>query len=230
MYTAPTSKAERSSEMGRSQRKEIKDALEQATFYELLKELFRRGEIELPASQVLDVSDRAVANRVISFGEHLRRRKRQETVPRVKETGQEPGDIDEAVKSVRANTVKHFEYVGQLFGILHRERLEKLREQGILRTNTIPEDAKLGISMTKRIFDHLVIAKREALDAGACDIESLWEYFVRDRGSRFAEGLVKGDIGIPPDLWVSLIYLTVRDAAESFLYIAEENVEEPGKL
>lgn len=220
--------------MGRSQRKEIKDALEQATFYELLKELFRRGEIELPASQVLDVSDRAVANRVISFGEHLRRRKlqeqRQEPVPRVKETDQEPGDIDEAVKSVRANTVKHFEYVGQLFGILHRKRLEKLREQGILRTNTIPEDAKLGISMTKRIFDHLVIAKREALDAGACDIESLWEYFVRDRGSRFAEGLVKGDIGIPPDLWVSLIYLTVRDAAESFLDIAEENVEEPGKL
>ncbi len=217
--------------MGRSQRKEIKDALEQATFYELLKELFRRREIELPASQVLDVSDRAVENRVISFGEHLRRRKLQErwqeTAPHVKETGQEPGDIDEAVKSVRANTLKHYEYVGQLFGLLHRKRLEKLREQGILRTHTIPEDAKIGVSMTKTIFDHLVIAKREALDAGACDIESVWEYFVRDRGFRFAEGLVKGDIGIPPDLWVSLIYLVVRGAAESLLDIAEEDVEEP---
>jgi len=218
--------------MGRSQRKEIKDALEQASFYELFKEILRRGEIELPVNEVLNASERAVANRVISFREYIRRRKLQEQwqKPHIQETGREHGDIDEAVKSVRANTLKHNEYIGQLFGLLHQKRLDKLREQGILRTNTMPEFAGLGISTTKTIFDHLVIAKREALDAGTCDIESLLESFVSNRGSRFAEGLVKGDIGIPPDLWVSLIYLLVRGAAESFLDIAEEDIEEPCKI
>jgi len=83
--------------MGRSQRKEIKDALEQASFYELLKEIFRRGEIELPVSEVLDASDRAVTNRVINFGENLRRKKlqgqSQKSVPHIKETGREHGDM-----------------------------------------------------------------------------------------------------------------------------------------
>jgi hypothetical protein len=78
--------------------------------------------------------------------------------------------------------------------------------------------------MTKAIFDHLVIARRDALDAGACDIESLWDYFMDDAGYRFADGMVKGDPNIPPDLWSSFIYAVIQEAAMSFLDIVEEEM------
>jgi hypothetical protein len=88
-----------------------------------------------------------------------------------------------------------------------------------------PEFALLGSCMTKAIFDHLVIARRDALDAAACDIESIWSYLVQDAGYQFAEGMVKGDLGIPPDLWSSFIYHVIQGAAMSFLDIVEEDAE-----
>jgi len=47
-----------------------------------------------------------------------------------------------------------------------------------------------------------------------------------DAGYRFASGMVKGDITMPPNLWASFIYQVVQGAAMSFLDVAEEDVEE----
>jgi hypothetical protein len=131
------------------------------------------------------------------------------------------------VEAVKAGRVKHNEYVGQLFDLLHQKRLEKMQEQCIWRTNTTPEFAGLGIMMTKTIFDHLVIARRDALDAGTCDIESLWEYLMNTGGYKFASDMVQADIYMPPNVWSSFIYRMIEGAAMSFLDIAEEDAEEP---
>ena len=64
-------------------------------------------------------------------------------------------------------------YVEELFDMLRRKRLEKMRDLGLQRADTTSEFAVLGVRMAKVIFDHLVIARRDALDCGACDIESL---------------------------------------------------------
>jgi hypothetical protein len=136
-------------------------------------------------------------------------------------------EIDEAIASVRAGTVKHYEYVGALFDLLRRKQIEKMRDLGIQREDTSPEFAHLGWRMTKTIFEHLVVTRRDALDAGACDIESLWDCFMGDAGYRFADGMVKGDPNIPPDLWSSFIYAVIQDAAMSFIDIVEEDVERP---
>src|SRR5262249_25300217 len=119
------------------------------------------------------------------------------------------------------------EYVGELFDLLRRKRLEKMRDLGIQRADTAPEFADLGVRTTKAIFDHLGIAKRAALDACGCDIESLWAYFIGEAWYGFASSMVQGDIGMPPDLWASFIYQTVQGAAMSFLDIVEEDAEGP---
>ncbi len=79
--------------------------------------------------------------------------------------------------------------------------------------------------MTKAIFEHLVVTHRDALDAGACDIESLWDYFIGDAGYRFADGMVKADPHTPPDPWSSFIYTVIQEAALSFLDIVEEEMK-----
>lgn len=52
-------------------------------------------------------------------------------------------------------------------------------------------------NLTKAIFDHLVIARRDALDAGACDVESLWAYFMGDVSYRRALDVIRGTSPCP---------------------------------
>jgi len=67
-----------------------------------------------------------------------------------------------------------------------------MRERGVQRADTTPEFAALGKNLTKAILDHLVIARRDDLDAGACDVESRWAYFMGDASFRFASGMFRG--------------------------------------
>ncbi len=207
--------------------KVIKDALKQASISDLLDEAFGRGlTTEAQQAPAQGSGDEAAPDRRMRRWEELRKKKLQERQRYRQEQRerQEIRDIDEAIASVEASAVKHYEYVGALFDLLHRKRIEKMRDLGIQREDTSPEFALLGSRMTNAIFEHLVVIRRDALDAGICDIESLWEYFVDDAGYGFAEGMVKGDPSIPPDLWSSFIYAVIHDAATSFLDI-EENVE-----
>jgi hypothetical protein len=205
--------------------KEIKDALEQAPDSDLLNEVLRRGLIvkarQWPAP---GPGDETMTDGTMKYWETLREKELQER--RRRSQGRlETDDIDEAIASLMASAARRHEYVGELFDLLRRKRLEKMRDLGVQRADTAPEFADLGVRTTKAIFDHLVIAKRAALDAGACDIESLWAYFIGDAGYRFASDMVKGDITMPPDLWASFIYQTVQGAAMSFLDIVEEDAE-----
>jgi hypothetical protein len=206
----------------------IKAALEQASISDMLNEAFYRGlTVESHQEPAPGSGDETVPDRRILRWEALRRKKFQERQQYLQERRgrQETGDIDEAIASVRASTVKHYDYVGALFDLLRRKRIEKMRDLGIQREDTNPEFVLLGWCMTKAIFEHLVVTRRDALDAGACDIESLWDYFMGDAGYRFADGMVKGDPNIPPDLWSSFIYTVIQDAAMSFLDIDEEEME-----
>jgi len=206
----------------------IKAALEEASISDLLNEAFQRGlAVKAQQEPAQGPADETAPDRRMRRWEALRRRKLQERLRYLQERGgrQETGDIDDAIASVKASTVKHYEYVGALFDLLRRERIEKMRDLGIQREDITPEFALLGSRMTKVIFEHLVVIRRDALDAGACDIESLWEYFMDDAGYRFADGMVKGDPGIPPDLWSSFIYAVIQEAAMSFLDIVEEEME-----
>ncbi|MCI0392568.1 MAG: hypothetical protein MOB07_27870 [Acidobacteria bacterium] len=206
----------------------IKGALKQASISDLLNEAFQRGlTVGAPQEPAPGSGDETAPDRRMQRWESLRRKRLQDRHRYLQERRgrQETSDIDEAIASVRASTVKHYEYVGALFDLLRRKRIEKMRDLGIQREDTAPEFALLGSRMTKAIFEHLVVIRRDALDAGACDIESLWDYFMGDAGYRFADGMVKGDPGIPPDLWSSFIYAVIQEAAISFLDIAEEDVE-----
>ena len=206
----------------------IKDALKQASISDLLDEAFQRGlTVEAQQEPALGSDDEAAPDTRMRRWEVLRRKKLQERQRYLQELREQPetNDSDEAIASVRAATAKHNEYVGALFDLLRRKRIKKMRDLGILREDTTPEFALLGSCMTKAIFDHLVIARRGALDAGVYDIESIWSYFVQDAGYQFAEDMVKGALGVPPDLWSSFIYQVIQGAAMSLLDIAEEDVE-----
>jgi len=206
----------------------IKGALKQASISDLLNEAFQRGlTVEAQQEPAPGYDDETAPDSRMRRWETLRRKKLQERQRYLQERREqsETSDIDEEIELVRASTAKHNEYVGALFDVLRRERIKKMRDLGIQREDTTPEFALLGSSMTKAIFDHLVIARRGALDAGACDIESIWSYFVQDAGYQFAEDMVKGDLGVPPDLWSSFIYQVIQGAAMSLLDIAEEDVE-----
>jgi hypothetical protein len=209
--------------------KGVKGALEQASDSDLLNEAFRRRLIvEAQQEPGPGFGDGVASERRMRRWETLRRKRLREHHQRClqeRREQQETSNIDEAIASVGANTAKQLEYVGALFDLLRQKRIERMRDLGIQREDTAPEFALLGSRMTKVIFDHLVVTQRDALDAGTCDIEALWEYFMDDAGARFAEGMVKGDIGIPPDLWVSFIYTVIQGAAISFLDIAEEDLE-----
>jgi hypothetical protein len=206
----------------------IKGALKQASISDLLNEAFQRGlTVEAQQEPAPGSGDETAPDKRMLCWEALRRKKLQERQRYLQDRRgrQETSDIDEAIASVRASTVKHNEYVGALFDLLRRRRIEKMRDLGIQRDDTTPEFALLGSRMTKAIFDHLVIARRDALDAGACDIESLWDYFMGDAGYSFADGMVKGDPHTPPDLWSSFIYTVIQEAAMSFLDIVEEEMK-----
>jgi hypothetical protein len=206
----------------------IKGALKQASISDLLNEAFQRGLTVEAQQEPAPGSDNETApDTRMRRWEALRRKKLQER-QRYLQAGrkqQETNDIDEAITSVRATTAKHNEYVGALFDLMRRERIKKMRDLGIQREDTTPEFALLGSRMTKAIFEHLVVTRRDALDAGASDIESLWDYFMGDAGYRFADGMVKGDPNIPPDLWSSFIYAVIQEAAMSILDIVEEEME-----
>jgi hypothetical protein len=206
----------------------IKGALKQASISDLLNEAFQRGlTVEAQQGSAPSSGDETAPDRRMLRWEALRKKKLQERHRYLQERRgrQETSDIDEAIASVRASTVKYYEYVGALFDLLRRKQIEKMRDLGIQREDTSPEFALLGWRMTKTIFEHLVVTRRDALDAGACDIESLWDYFMGDAGYRFADGMVKGDPNIPPDLWSSFIYAVIQEAAMSFLDIVEEEME-----
>src|SRR5262245_9981792 len=206
----------------------IKGALKQASISDLLNEAFQRGlTVDEQQELAQGSDDETEPDTRMRRWEALRRMKLQERQLYLQDRRgrQETSDIDEAIASVRASTVKHYEYVGELFDLLRRKRIEKMRDLGIQREDTAPEFALLGLRMTKAIFEHLVVIRLNALDAGACDIESLWDYFMDDAGYRFAEDMVKGALGVPPDLWSSFIYQVIQGAAMSLLDIAEEDVE-----
>src|SRR5215471_14690450 len=180
----------------------IKGALEQASISDLLDEASRRGLIvEAQQEPAPGSGDGTAPDRRMRRWGGLRRKKLQERQRYLQERRgrQETSDIDEAIASVRASTVKCYEYVGALFDLLRRKQIEKMRDLGLQREDTSPEFALLGWRMTKTIFEYLVVTRRDALDAGACDIESLWDYYMGDAGYRFADGMVKGDPNIPPD-------------------------------
>jgi hypothetical protein len=200
---------------------DIKNALKQAPDKDLIDEVIRRGLI----TKAHHPGNKTVADGATRFWQAPRGGELQESRWRPQDQ-QEEGDIDAAIAGRMAKVAHHHQYVGQLFDILRRKRIDKMRERGVQRTDTTSEFAAPGKSLTKVIFNHLVIARRDVLDAGACDIESLWEYFMSDAGYRFASGMVKGDITMPPNLWASFIYQVVQGAAMSFLDVAEEDVEE----
>jgi hypothetical protein len=202
---------------------EIKDALKQASDKDLMDEALRRGLIS-KAHHAPAPGDKTAADGATRFLETPRGRELQER-QRHSQGQQENDDIDAAIAALRAGAAHHHQYVGQFFDILRGKRLDKMRERGIRRTDTTPEFAALGKNLTKAIFDHLVIARRDALNADACDLESLWEYLMGDAGYRFASGMVKGDITMPPNLCASFIYQVVQGAAMSFLDVVEEDLE-----
>jgi hypothetical protein len=223
-----------------------KNALRQATDRELLNEFVRRGLImravlfdpsdalllneilppELGTRErqypALGAGDRAVTNGAMGFRQRPRRRDLRERLRRTP-VRQEVGDIDEDIARMSARAAKHREYVGQLLDLLSQKRLERMRELAIQGTDAASDLGPLGMLMTRTICDHLVISKREELDAGFCDIESLWAYLMNDNGHHFASSLVKWDMYMPPNLWASLIYQIIQGAAASFLNVVEED-------
>jgi hypothetical protein len=203
---------------------EIKDALKQAPDKDLIDEAIRRGLIS-KAHHAPAPGDKTAADGATRFWETPRRGDLQER-QRHPQCQQEGDDIDSAIAALRARAAHHHQYVGQFFDVLRGKRLNKMQERGVQRTDTTPEFAALGKNLTKAIFDHLVIARQDALDEGACDIESLWEYFMSDAGYRFATCMVKGDMAMPPNLYASFIYQVVQGAAMSFLDVVEEDAEE----
>jgi hypothetical protein len=230
---------------------EIRDALKKATDKALLDEVFRRflsGPVtsleRWPDKALLDEvsrrglimeaqqraesrkGDGATSDGTMGLRERSRRRGMRDYLRR-QPVRREPGDVEKEIESLRARAAKHREYVGQLLDLLSRKRLEKMRERGVKRTDATPELADLGMLMTRAIFDHVVIAWRDALDAGDRDIESLWSYLMNDGGYQFASGLVKGDIDMPSNLGASFVYEIVQGATLSLLSIAEEDAERP---
>ena len=217
-------KNERSEGPDNSQsREQIKAALKQATIKELLDEAFRRGlSLEPLQGAAPSLSEIMTVDEVPSQHGSAEKRESLETGRRF--PGERDGDgVNEAIAALRANSDAHHEYVGQLFGLMLRNRAEKMRALGVRRTNTTLEFANVGQILTKMIFDHLVVANRDALDTGAFASESLWESFMEDAGYRFASDMVKGNSGAPPKLAVSFIYSVIEAAALSFLEIVEED-------
>src|SRR5687767_7500717 len=152
-------------------REEVKAALAQTSIKELLDEAFQRGLVkDAQAIAEADSDDKAASYREDRYWEMLRRRMSQERLHEIRrcneEASREPCTIDEEIESLKACRIKHNEYVGQLFDLLRQKRIDQMRERCILRTDATPEFAHLGILTTKTVFDHLVIARRDALDAG----------------------------------------------------------------
>jgi hypothetical protein len=211
---------------------EIKNALERTPDKDLIDEVFRRGLIMRailfnPTDPILlsavippelstrlqdpapGAGDKAMTNAAMGFRQRPRRKEMREHLRRTP-VRQYTGDIDEDIARLKASASRHREYVGQLLDLLSRKRLDKTRERGIQRTDDTPEIAHLGMLMARTIFDHLVIARRDELDAGACDIESLWAYLMDDNGYDFASSLITWDTLMPPNLWASFICKTLN--------------------
>src|SRR5215813_10619043 len=141
----------------------IKGALKQASISDLLNEAFQRGlTVEAQQGLALGSGDETAPDRGMRRWETLRRKKLQERQRYLQErrVRQETSDIDEAIASVRASTVKCYEYVGALFDLLRRKQIEKMRDLGLQREDTSPEFALLGWRMTKTIFEYLVVTRR----------------------------------------------------------------------
>lgn len=224
-----------------------KNALMQASDIDLLTELVRRGLIMRavlfnPTDRMLlreilppelggrsrhfaahGLGEETVAKGAMRFRQRPRRSEMRERL-RGTPVRQKIGDLDEDIVRMSASAARHREYVGHLLDLLSRKQLDNILQQGIERTDATPEMARLGMLMTRTIFDHLVIAMREELDAGLCDIEALWEYLMNDSGYQFASSLVKWDMHMPPNLWASFIYQIIQGAAGSFLDVAEEDL------
>jgi len=243
-----TKKIEESKTMGKDKRPESskatpsagqsKHALRQAPDRDLLDEVVRRGLIM--RAVLFDPTDRSFLNEILppELGTRARqdpaangamgfrqRPRRSEMRERLRRTPvrQEMGDINEDIARMRASAARHREYVGQLLDLLSRKQLDKMRDRGVQRTDATPEIARLGMLMARTVFDHLVIARREELDAGLCDIESLWAYLMNDDGYHFASSLIKWDMYMPPNLWASFIYQIIQGAVASFLDVVEED-------
>jgi len=175
--------------------REIKDALEQVSDSDLLNEVLWRGMIVKPRQwPTPGPGDEKMTDVTMKYWETLRGRELQEH--QRPQGRQDTDDIDEAIASLMASAASRHTYVEELSDMLRRKRLKKMRDLGLQRADTTPEFADLGMRTTKMIFDHLVIARRDALDSGACDIESLWAYFMGDAGYQFASGMIRGDINL----------------------------------
>src|SRR5262245_43800345 len=119
----------------------IKGALKQASISDLLNEAFQRGlTVDEQQELAQGSDDETEPDTRMRRWEALRRMKLQERQLYLQDRRgrQETSDIDEAIASVRASTVKHYGYVGALFDLLRRKRIEKMRDLGIQREDTIP--------------------------------------------------------------------------------------------
>lgn len=213
-------------------REVVKAALAQASIKDLLDEAFQRGLVrDEQTTPEAESNDEATSYWEDRYWEMLRRRMSQERLQEIRQrheyASRGPQTIDEEIESQKAERIKHNEYVGGLFDLLHQKRIDQMRERCILRTDATPEFARLGILTTKTLFDHLVIARRDQLDSGTCDIESLWDYLMSTGGYKFASDLVQADLQMPPRVWSSFIYQMVQGVAASFLEIEEDHEEAP---
>jgi hypothetical protein len=116
---------------------EIKDALPQAPDSDLLNEVLRRGLIvkarQRPAP---GPDDETITDGTMKYWETLRERKLQERQQR-SQGRLESDDIDEVIASLMDSEARRHEYVGELFDLLRRKRLEKMRDLGIQRADTL---------------------------------------------------------------------------------------------
>ena len=186
-----------------------KEALKRIPLRDLLNEISQRGQIRKGAQ----------ANTPPPLARSQQRR--------LHSPGQQAHeDIEAQVKAARDKTAKHYEYLGELFELLHKEQMDRLCALGIQRRDTTAEFAKLGRLTVKSMFDHLIAANQEFLDAGTFDIRSIWSYLTSDKGYAFASGMVRRDRAMPPNLGKSFIHQTVRNAVTTLLDIAEEDRDE----
>src|SRR5262249_10376155 len=122
----------------------VKGALKQASISDLVNEAFQRGlTVEAQQEPGPGPCDGTAPDRRMRRWGALRRKKLQERQRYLQErrVRQEASDIDEAIASVRAGTVKCYEYVGALFDLLRRKQIEKMRDLGLQREDTSPEFA-----------------------------------------------------------------------------------------
>lgn len=102
--------------------------MEQASDSDLLNKAFRRRLIvEAQQEPGPGFGDEVASDRRMRRWETLRRRKLQEHQRCLQERReqQEISDIAEAIASVSGNTTKQLEYVGALFDLLRRKRIER---------------------------------------------------------------------------------------------------------